>query len=98
MNKGNYLEILNLIALHDPVINERLKNGPKHAKYISPHIQNALIHVMGGTVQESICSFVRKAGVYTILADKTKDCSKKEQLAIVLRYVDVEAVKLFENF
>ena len=98
MNKGNYLEILNVIALHDPVINERLKNGPKHAKYTSPDIQNTLIHVMGGMVQESICSSVRKAGVYTILADETKDCSKKEQLAIVLRYVDVEAVKLFEHF
>ena len=60
MNKGNYLEILNLIALHDPVINERLVNGPK---YTSPDIQNALVHVMGGMVQESICSSVQK--VYT---------------------------------
>ena len=54
MNKGNYLEILNLTALHDPVINERLKNGPKHAKhakYTSPDIQNALVHVMCGMVQ-----------------------------------------------
>ena len=53
---------------------------------------------MGGIVQEFICSSVRKAGVYTILADETKDCSKKEQLAIVLRYVDLEEVKLFEHF
>ena len=98
MNKGNYLEILNLIALHDPVINERLKNGPKHAKYTSPDIQNALIHIMGVMVQKSICLSVQKAGVYTILADETKDCSKKEQLAIVLRYVDVEEGKLFEHF
>ena len=95
MNKGSYLEILNLIALHDHVINERLKNGPKHAKYTSPDIQNALIHIM---VQKSICLSVQKAGVYTILADETKDCSKKEQLAIVLRYVDVEEGKLFEHF
>ena len=57
MNKGKYLEILNLTALHDPVINERLKNGlkhAKHAKYTSPGIQNALVHVMCGMVQESI--------------------------------------------
>ena len=93
-NRGNFLEILNLIAIHDPVINERLKNGPKNAKYTSPDIQNTLINVMGRMVQESICSSVCKAGTYTILADETKDCSKKEQLAIVVRYVDVEAVTL----
>ena len=97
-NRGNFLEILNLIAIHDPVINERLKNGPKNAKYTSPDIQNTLINVMGRMVQESICSSVCKAGTYTILADETKDCSKKEQLAIVVRYVDVEAVKLLEHF
>ena len=98
MNRGNFLEILNLVAIHDPVIKERLRNGPKNAKYTSPDIQNTLINVMARTVQESICSSVRKAGAYTILADETKDYSKKEKLAIVVRYVDVEAVKLCEHF
>ena len=98
MNRGNYLEILNLVAHHDPVINERLMNGPKYAKYTSPEIQNSLIHIMGVMVQESMCSSVRKAGVFSILADDTKDCGKREQLAIVLRYVDMEKVKLFEHF
>ena len=50
---------------------------------------------MGGMVQELICSSVRKAGAYSI---ETKDCSKKEQLAIVVRYVDVETVELYEHF
>ena len=94
MNRGNFLEILNLVAIHDPVINERLKNGPKNAKYTS---QNTLINIMGRKVQELIYSSVRKAGAYTVLADETKDyCSEKEQLAIIVCYV--EAVKLFEHF
>ena len=29
--------------------------------------------------------------VFSVLADETKDCSKSEQMAIVLRYVDIEA-------
>lgn len=29
MNRGNFLEILNLVAIHNPVINERLKNGQR---------------------------------------------------------------------
>ena len=98
MNRGNYLEILNLIAHHDPVINERLTNGPKHAKYTSPEIQNSLINVMGAMVRQSICSAVQKAGAFTLLADETKDCSKKEQLAIVLHYVDINTVNLHEHF
>ena len=98
INKGNFLEILNLVASHDPVINERLTNGPRNARYTSPDIQNTLISVMGSMVRESICTSVQKAGAYTILADETKDCSKKEQLAIVLRYVDVDSAKLFEHF
>ena len=40
-------------------------------------------------MQESICSSVRKAGAYTVLSD---------ELAIIVRYADVEAVKLFEHF
>ena len=59
-------------------------NGPKNAKYTSPDIQNTIINVMSTIVQESICSAVCKAGAFTILADETKDCSKREQLAIVV--------------
>ena len=59
------------------MINERLTNGPKNAKYTSPDIQNTLANVMGRMVQKSICSSVCKAGTYTILPDETKDCSKR---------------------
>ena len=55
------------------MINERLKNGPRNAKYTSLDIQNTLINVMARTVQELISSSVRKAGAYTILADETED-------------------------
>ena len=46
---------------------------------------------MGNLVRKRICAEVQKAGMYSILADETKDCSKREQLAIVLRYVDAES-------
>lgn len=73
-------------------------NGTKNAKYTSPDVQNTIINVMSTIVQESICSAVRKAGAFTILADETKDCSKREQLAIVVQYVDVDKAELFERF
>ena len=34
----------------------------------------------------------KAASVYSVLVDKSKDISKKEQLSIALRYVDDEAV------
>ena len=58
-------------------------------------MQNSLINIMGTMVRKCICSSVQKAGAFTILADETKDCGKKEQ---VLHYVNVEAAELFEHF
>lgn len=36
--------------------------------------------------------------MYSILGDEYKDCSKREQLAIVVRYVDVDLATVFEHF
>lgn len=47
---------------------------------------------MGDMVRKSIVDGVKKAVYFSILADQSKDASKKEQLAIVLRSVDDEAV------
>ena len=53
---------------------------------------------MANLVQEKICSNIRSAGVFSLLADETKDISKCEQLAIVIRYVHAEIKKVHENF
>ena len=52
-----------------------------------------MVRTMVGMVQYEICAAVNRAGVFSILADESKDCSKKEQLAIVLRYVDDSAAQ-----
>ena len=59
----------------------------------SPGIQNDMLRTMVGMVQDEICAAVNKAGFFSILADESKDCSKKEQLAIVFRYVDDSAAQ-----
>ena len=38
---------------------------------------------MASTIQQQICLAAKKANMYSILADETKDSSKDEQLAIV---------------
>ena len=91
VNRGNFLEILGLVAKHDPVVQHMLTNGPRNASYTSADIQNQLLSIMASMVRESICNKICKSGVYSVLADETKDCSRKEQLSIVLRYVDIES-------
>ena len=47
LNRGNFLEILELVANHDPGIRRRLADGPRNATYTSADIQNELLNVMG---------------------------------------------------
>ena len=39
-NRGDYLEFLDLIAVHDSVVADKLHNRPRNATYTSPNIQN----------------------------------------------------------
>ena len=88
LNKGNFLEILDLVAKHDPIVKERLSHGPRNAKYTSHMIQNNIIAVMATLLRKRICSSVQKAEFFSLMVDETKDLSKQEQVSFVVRYVD----------
>jgi len=98
LNKGNFMEILQLVALHDKSVQDRLRQGPRNCMYTSPEIQNSLLHVMGEMVRKKICESVQQAGWFTLMADESKDCSKFQQLAIVFRYADVDTGTVYERF
>ena len=72
--------------------------GPKNAVYTSPIVQNELLNIMGGMVQSTICCKIREAGFFSVLADETKDISKKEQLTFVLRCIDSKEATIHEYF
>ncbi|XP_011403202.1 PREDICTED: uncharacterized protein LOC100633168 [Amphimedon queenslandica] len=88
-NQGNFLELVKLLAMYDPIIHDRLTSGPQNALYTSHSIQNQLLHILGEKIRNSICHQVRSAGVFIILADETKDFSKQEQMCFVVRYADM---------
>jgi hypothetical protein len=99
LNKGNFLEILNVIAKHDKVIEDKLLHGPQNAKYTSATIQNDIIGVMANQVRRSICNSIKKAGYYySVMADETKDLSKQEQMSIALRFLDCDTSEIKERF
>ena len=97
-NRGNFLEILKLIACHDEIVKDRLMCGPRNAIYTSPIIQNELLHIMGEMVQNIICSKIQEAGLFSILVDESKDCSKKEQLTLILRCINPKEATIHEYF
>ena len=86
-NPGNFRVLVNLVSKHDDVVRKRLVDGPRNATFLGHAIQNELIDVMAGKVIEKIQEELSQAVYYTLIADETKDISKKEQLSIVLRYV-----------
>ena len=64
-NKGNFIEILNLVAKHDEVVSSRLSHLPTNAIYTSPKVQNDLLHIMVGIVHKEIALVVQNAGVFS---------------------------------
>jgi len=63
------------------------------------HTKHILLCLIASNVMRKTCSSAKIAGIYSVLADETKDCSKVEQLSIVIiRYVDVETAAIHEHF
>ena len=83
---GNFLAILSVVARHDPVIAERIQYGLANAKYTHHTIQNALLDIRKDMTLEQIREELRKAVYFTVLADESKDTSKKEQVVVAARY------------
>ena len=89
---GNFLAILSLLAKHDPIIAEKIRLGPKNAKYTHHSIQNAILDIMKEMVLEQIKEELHEAKYFTVLADESKDVSKKEQVVIAVRYCHQNAI------
>ncbi|XP_052309185.1 uncharacterized protein LOC18099636 [Populus trichocarpa] len=73
------------VDIDDVVLEKALKN----AKYTSPTIQKEILHILANKMRKKICEQVRDAK-FCILVDEAKDASNKEQMAIVLRFVDIQ--------
>lgn len=85
-NRGNFLQILEMIAKHNPVVAKKMK-AQGNAKYTSNAIQNEILQCLASMVRDSIVKEVKASVVFSVIADETKDLKKKEQLSLVVRYV-----------
>ena len=93
MNQGNFKETLLTIGNILPSVRARLEH--KYGVYSNPSDINDVIMIFGSSIRDDVAKQVKQAEYFSVLADETKDCSKKEQLSIFLRYFDGK--KIFER-
>ena len=92
-NDGNFRALLRLrVRGGDTKLKDHLESCKRNASLVSKTIQNELIACAGNIIKEDIVKDVRDAKFWTIMADKTQDCSKQEQLVVAIRYVDTKNV------
>ena len=92
-NHGNFWALLTFrVDAGDTVIGEHLATAARNATYTSSVIQNQLVDILADQIRHKILDKVKRAIWYTIISDKVTDVSNKEQLSLVLRYVDPDTV------
>ncbi|KAI5336154.1 hypothetical protein L3X38_015420 [Prunus dulcis] len=96
-NKGNYLELLQFLADHDEKVKAVvLENASGNLKLIAPSIQKDLVNSCAKETIDLILSDV-KDRYFSIMVDEARDVSIKEQMAMVLRYVNDKG-QIIERF
>ncbi|KAH7666846.1 Tam3-transposase (Ac family) protein [Dioscorea alata] len=87
-NKGNFLELLYWYGARVDKIAKTLKaNAPGNNQMTAPKIQKDLVHSCAEKVRSLIIEDIGDR-IFSLMVDKARDISVKEQMAIVLRYVD----------
>ncbi|QHO37756.1 Zinc finger MYM-type protein [Arachis hypogaea] len=81
--------MIKLIASYnDEVARTVLENAPYNAKYTSHQIQKEILHILSNKVRKHICEEIGDSK-FCIVVDEARDESKREQMALVLRFVDI---------
>jgi hypothetical protein len=87
-NQGNYLELLHFLSRNNEAIKRvTFSEAPRHNKLTSPDIQKDITQAAAEEITNVIIKDLGDS-LFSILIDESRDISIKEQMAVVLRYVD----------
>ena len=86
-NCENFLEILDLTVSYNKQVAEVIAKAPKNVSYTSPMIQKEILHFFSTKVKEASCDEIGDVK-FCIIVDEARDELMKEQIVIVLRFVD----------
>ena len=91
-NDGNFRALLRYrIRGGDKDSQSHANSARANATYQSADIQNALISVAGSLVKESVICRIISVKFWSIKADETTDRQNREQLVVVVRYVQKDS-------
>ncbi|KAI3503769.1 hypothetical protein L1887_32219 [Cichorium endivia] len=96
INKGNFLEVLEAQGAFNNEMKELLDTAPRYASYTSPSIQKEILKLISNRVRQMICEEI-DGGKFCLLVDEARDESNKEQMSIVLRFINKEGF-IMERF
>ncbi|XP_062028866.1 uncharacterized protein LOC133744851 [Rosa rugosa] len=88
-NGGNFNAVLQAFGRVSLEVHKVLHNAHGNAKYISPIIQRQILNILGNKVRTKIREEVGDAK-FCILVDEAVDVSNREQMAIILQFVDCD--------
>ena len=83
----NFLELLQFLVDHNESINEVLQKVLKNCKFTHHEIQKDIVNAIARETSKAIIKDIDN-GFFSILVDESRNISVKEQMAIVLRYVN----------
>ena len=88
-NDGNFRMLLRFrIQSGDTALQKHLAKAAGNALYTSKQIQNTILQDMASLIKQDIAQRVSHSKIWALMADETTDCSNREQMALVIRYVD----------
>ncbi|XP_050103969.1 uncharacterized protein LOC126583581 isoform X2 [Malus sylvestris] len=96
-NRGNYLELMHFLSKHNEQVRKVVfENAPKNLKYTSSDIQKDLVCACAIETINAITKDM-EGEFFSLLVDGSRDSSTKEQMTVVLRYVNKkgEAIEKF---
>nr|XP_047132432.1 zinc finger MYM-type protein 1-like [Hydra vulgaris] len=90
LNKGNFLELVDLLSTYDPILKEhliKLRESYSKVSYLSPKIQNDFISCLASHVKDKLIEEIKSARYFGMMFDSTPDISHVDQISEVIRYI-----------
>ena len=99
INPGNFQALLDYrIDGGDITLQKHFETAPKNATYRSKTIQNEIIACCKKYLQGVLVEEIKQAKFFSVLADEASDSSNKEQLSLVIRFIDSTTGDIREEF
>ena len=86
---GNFQALLGFrIDSGDQTLRHHLETAPRNATHICKTIQNEMITTVGAIIVNNLSQEIRDSKYFSILSDEAADISNKENLSVVIRFLD----------